>query len=247
MTISKSQPLCRDLSTKKIGGDHPPKGLSHSEHSSCIGTLICPILTGQSFPSRQKLIRVVHVHEFETVSASKKLYRKTLQIFQFKKKSPTKNYDGYIFACYSFSLSLSFTSDLYLFSHPYLSYHPYLPSHLHLLSLSLSSQLSHVSLVSLSSLCSLMSLSSQLALCLLSSLISRLSLSLSLPLSISSHLSFLFFSCQLSLPLLNDNDHDHMFTRLFLSVVTALIYPVYQSAWALANSLTGGLLYFIFL
>ena len=35
-------------------------------------------------------------------------------------------------------------------------------------------------------------------------------------------------------PLLNDNDHDHLFSRFSLSVLTALTLPVCQSAWALA-------------
>ena len=46
-------------------------------------------------------------------------------------------------------------------------------------------------------------------------------------------LSF-FLSCVNSLSLLNVNDIDHLFSRLSLSVLTALTYPVCQSAWALA-------------
>ena len=69
------------------------------------------------------------------------------------------------------------------------------------------------------------------------------SLSLSLPLSLSFHLTLLLsfsYSCQLSLSLLNDNDNDHRFSRVSLSVLTALTYPVCQSAWAL-HSLIGEL------
>ena len=59
-----------------------------------------------------------------------------------------------------------------------------------------------------------------------------MSLSLSFDLTLFLALSF---SCQLSPSLSNDNDH--LLSRLFLSVLTALTHPVCQSARAMACSL----------
>ena len=95
------------------------------------------------------------------------------------------------------------------------------------------SSLSLMSSLSLFTPLSCLSLSSQLFLSLLSSL------------SLSFHLTLFLSQSLVNVhSLLSENDNDHLFSRLslFLFVLTALTYPVCQTAWPLTHSLIGELL-----